>query len=90
MLDFCKNVTYNWLRKRNERQVKYVDWIKLKYFMAVAGYSNIALAKEIGINEATLSKKMHGHSQFSRSEMLKIKDLLHLSDSEFMALFFAK
>lgn len=67
-----------------------MDWIKLKYFMAVAGYSNVTLAKKIGINEATLSKKMHGHSQFSRSEMLKIKDLLHLSDSDFMALFFSK
>lgn len=67
-----------------------MDWIKLKYFMAVAGYSNVALAKKIGINEATLSKKIHGHSQFSRREMLKIKDLLHLSDSDFMALFFSK
>ena len=54
------------------------------------GWTIAALAKEIGINEATLSKKINGHTDFTREEVSKISKALGLSDNEIMAIFFAE
>lgn len=47
------------------------------------------IASEIGINEATLYRKMRGESDFTRNEISEIRSTLDLSDAELNAIFFA-
>lgn len=46
-------------------------------------------AQELGINEATLYRKMNGDSDFSRSEIQKAKDILCLTQKGTERIFFA-
>lgn len=48
------------------------------------------LARAIGINEATLHRKIKGITDFSRNEMSIIKAKLHLNSDEFERIFFAQ
>ena len=52
------------------------------------GYTLGNLAKEIGINPATLTRKMTGESDFTRAEIIKIRDILNLSAQEVENIFF--
>lgn len=45
----------------------------LRAEMAREGLTGVALAKKIGISEATFRSKMSRRSEFTLSEMLKIK-----------------
>ena len=47
------------------------------------------IAIEIGINPATLNRKMSGESDFTRCEMQNIRRILMLDVAEFEAIFFA-
>lgn len=47
------------------------------------------VAKAIGINPASLHRKMNGVSDFYRGEIEKIIKLLGLSDSDVIRIFFA-
>lgn len=53
------------------------------------GYTMEDLARGIGINPATLSRKMSGDSDFTRSEIIMIRDILSLSSAEVESIFFA-
>lgn len=44
----------------------------------------------IGVNPATLTRKMSGESEFTRSEIQKIRNILNLSDEELNGIFFAE
>lgn len=57
--------------------------------VVAAGYTLERIAVEIGINPATLNRKMSGDSDFTRCEMHNIRRILALSVSEFEAIFFA-
>lgn len=46
------------------------------------------LASRIGINNATLYRKMTGKSEFSRNELQAIRDILYLNDEQFLHIFF--
>lgn len=46
------------------------------------------LASKIGINNATLYRKMSGKSEFSRNELQIIRDTLYLNDKQFLHIFF--
>ena len=48
-----------------------------------------ALAEFMGINEATLYRKMKGQSDFTRAEIQAIKAFLKMSNDESLAVFFA-
>ena len=48
------------------------------------------IAKEIGIDPATLSRKISGQSDFYRSEIEKICEILELNAEEIMKNFFAE
>ena len=54
-----------------------------------AGLSVKEIAKAIGINEATLYRKINGKSDFSRNEMSIIKSVLSLNQDDFESIFFA-
>ncbi|MCI8332646.1 MAG: helix-turn-helix transcriptional regulator [Clostridiales bacterium] len=63
-----------------------------KLFKAKAiekGISMEQIAKYLGINVATLYRKINGSSDFSRSEIQQIWVLLALSASEINNIFFA-
>lgn len=45
------------------------------------------LASRIGINNATLYRKMTGKSEFSRNELQAIRDILYLNDEQFLHIF---
>ena len=53
------------------------------------GFTMEDLAKNIGINPATLYRKMSGESDFTRAEIISIRDTLSLSAAEVEFIFFA-
>lgn len=61
----------------------------LKMKMVGAGITTEKLANLLGINSATLYRKMRGESDFSRSEIIIIRSILGLSADEAEAIFFA-
>lgn len=52
--------------------------------------TELNFCKKMGIAGSTLSAKLNNKSEFSRSEMLKISELLNLKDEEVQAIFFSK
>ena len=46
------------------------------------------VAQILGINRATLSRKLSGENEFSRTEIQLLKDHLNLSEQEFLDIFF--
>lgn len=48
------------------------------------------LANEIGISREGLHKKIRGETEFKASEIVRIKELLYLTDCEVKTYFFAK
>lgn len=48
------------------------------------------VADKMGINEATLYRKMKGKSDFTRAEIQLLKDILGMSDLESIKVFFAE
>lgn len=46
------------------------------------------LASRIGINVATLYRKMTGRNEFLRNELQIIRDTLNLNDEQFLLIFF--
>jgi transcriptional regulator with XRE-family HTH domain len=55
-----------------------------------AGFTLETLAKEIGINPATLHRKMNGESDFTRKEIQEISNLLNLNITNINEIFFAE
>lgn len=47
-----------------------------------------AFADELGMNRSTLSKKLNGKNDWSRSEIEKCSELLHIPVAEVYAYFF--
>lgn len=58
-----------------------------RYYVAIAGMTCDTLAKEIGMNPATLSRKINGKSDFTLEEMRGIRKALKLSDQEMTEVF---
>lgn len=53
------------------------------------GFTLDEIANKIGVNPATLYRKMSGESDFSRKEIQDISAVLRLSDEDIMLIFFA-
>lgn len=66
------------------------DRNKFKYIVSIRGYTLEKVADEIGVNPATLYRKMNGVSDFTRAEMQLIRNLLDLSIKEADDIFFAR
>lgn len=62
---------------------------KLRGVMAEKRFSAERMARVLGINPATMSRKMAGISEFTRSEIQLISASLELSVSDIQAIFFA-
>ncbi len=48
------------------------------------------VASELGINTATLYRKLNGSTEFTRSEIQSLRHILKLSPEDADAIFFAK
>lgn len=65
------------------------DQKKFKLAALEQGLSIEQIAVEIGINPATLYRKMSGVSDFTRCELQNLRRLLQLTPDQFEAIFFA-
>ncbi len=55
----------------------------------VAG-TEINFAKMMGISQTSLSSKLNNKTDFSRSEIIKMQELLKITEEEFKEIFFLK
>ena len=63
---------------------------KFKAKLVEAGLTVEKLAEIIGINQATLYRKIAGKSEFTRIEMQVVQKALHLSREDLCSIFFAE
>ena len=59
----------------------------LKEYLDTHGISKVWLAKSLGISLQTLYTKLNGKGKFSIKQALKVKELLRLTDDEFVKFF---
>ncbi len=64
------------------------DYNKLLGRVKEKGYTLDALSKDIGVNVATLSKKVNNKSEFHQGEMIKICNLLDIDKRDISEYFF--
>lgn len=67
-----------------------LDQDKFRYYVKKSGHTLDSVANEIGVNPATLSRKIAGESDFKRNEIQLLRALLQLSSEEAEDIFFAK
>ncbi len=71
-------------------KIEVTDYSKLLGKMKEKGITQSELAKQIGISETSLNKKLNGGSQFRQEEMLKILDCIGVNIESVSLYFFAK
>lgn len=65
----------------------YFDERRFKAQMTLKGYSNADIAKALGVNDSTLWRKLKQGGTFSRDEMVKLIEVLDITDPD--SIFFA-
>lgn len=58
-------------------------------YIKSSGHTLESLAEEVGMNPATLYRKINGITDFKRAEMLNLRRVLHLDAESADAVFFA-
>lgn len=66
------------------------DKAKFKYFLDVNSMTMKELADLISVNRSTLYRKINNGGDFSREEIGRIKQAIHLTDEEAMQIFLQK
>lgn len=66
-----------------------MDCSNLKERIESEGLKKVKLAACLGLTPQGFYNKLNGDSEFNRKELEALKDALHLSDREFMSLFFS-
>ena len=61
---------------------------ELKVEMVRHNDTGLSLSKSLGISNTSLSLKLNGKAEFTKSEMIAIKRKYQLSDERFMEIFF--
>lgn len=64
------------------------DFSKLRGKFAERNISQKAVAAQIGLNPSTMTRKMNGVSEFTRTEIVMISQLLDLTRDELNSIFF--
>ena len=65
------------------------DKARFRAALILKGLKMEDMAQKLGINPATLSRKINGESDFTRLELMKIREILDLTPEQFDAIFFA-
>lgn len=69
-----------------DRYMNAEDTRRFNSFLVASGYNIGTLAEEIGMSRATLSSRINGKTDFSRSEMERIASILgHRPEEIFFA-----
>lgn len=63
---------------------------KLKKKIKKSGLKKCFICEKLGISMHTLDNKISGKSEFKQSEIMILKDLLHLTEEEALEIFFAQ
>lgn len=61
---------------------------KLKEVIQESGVKVSVLADKIGISRQSLHMKLNGDRNFDQGEIMSLKTILHLSDAQFLEIFF--
>lgn len=67
-----------------------LDKNKFKYHAADCGMQLNTLAHKMGINPATLSKKLSGVTEFTRKEIQEYQKITGVSDKDMLSIFFGR
>jgi transcriptional regulator with XRE-family HTH domain len=67
-----------------------VNPIEFKIAQIRAGVSKEDIAKYLGVNPATVYRKFNGESDFTLSELRKLKKVLHLSKEDVDRIFLSE
>lgn len=67
-----------------------MDAALFKYYVARAGYTLTEVAEYLKINPSTLHRKICGETDFTRGEIVALKELLHLTLDEVNSIFFTE
>lgn len=59
-----------------------MDKIKFKMAILRSGYTQVRLAKELGISKNALSNKVNGHTSITADEAIKMCDILGITSNE--------
>lgn len=62
---------------------------KLKAKIVESGFNQEQIAEMLGLTIATFNYKVNGKSEFKASEIKKLCEILSLTESDCMAIFFA-
>lgn len=65
-----------------------MNWILLEAKTKERGFTNLEVAKHIGVDPATYHRKKRGESDFYRIEIFKIRTMLNLTSEEVDSIFF--
>ena len=65
------------------------DKNKFKYYVSDRNETLGKVAEYLGINQATLTRKLNGESDFYRAEIQAVASMLHLSHDEVTEIFLA-
>lgn len=70
-------------------KLELINKLLFKNAIASAGYNIQGLAQLMGVNQATLYRKINGKSEFDRPQLKQLREVLGLDDNQFEAIFFA-
>lgn len=56
----------------------------------VCGFKLVFVAKQLGISYQAFLKKLNNETEFKTSEVMILKEILHLTDDEVMEIFFGQ
>ena len=61
---------------------------KLKAAMALEGLTAVQMQKKIGVGKSAWFRKLNGTSQFTQTEICRIRNILNLNDRQTAEIFF--
>lgn len=76
---------------KNEKQQEgktMIDYTSLNKKVKDSGMTKAFIAKKLGITRASLYDKLSGKRSFDAAEIGTLKEVLHLDDESFLAVFF--
>lgn len=65
-----------------------MNYIELEMVIKDSGLKKSYIADKIGMSRQGFYLKLNGERQFSQSEIMGLKEVLRLSDKQFMRIFF--
>lgn len=65
-----------------------MNYLELETVIKDSGMMKSKIADKVGISRQALYLKLNGEREFTQSEVFRLKKVLHLSDEQFLKIFF--